>query len=131
MKEDYESKLNDIKYLNEQEQLLLKSKIRKLEEEIALLQDSQNEVEFSPFDDLENGNIKTLRFRFSQMSERMNEDVFNSEKMVLALKNENEDLLIKNKYLKDSIERIKVDLNAKISMKEKENEQLKQKYDEK
>lgn len=42
-KEEYESKLSDIKYFYEQEQLSLKSKIRRLEEELALAKEPGND----------------------------------------------------------------------------------------
>lgn len=130
-KEDYESKLNDIKYFNEQEQLSLKSKIRKLEEELAIYREQENDFDVSMDADRMTERSQTLHIRMSEMNDKFSEDMLNTERLILDLRKEKEEADNKVESLKVQAEKLKTEMQTKLKEKDAEYHKLKTKYNEK
>ena len=131
-KEEFESKLNDIKYLKDQEHISLKNRIRKLEDELSLIKETQNENFLSQLDESEeNDKVKVLNVRLSEINDKIHEELMSHERIILSLQKENEELLNKNRSLKATIEKMKTELRLKITEKDTEYTILKQKYRDK
>ena len=129
-KEDYESKLNDIKYLNEQEQLSYKAKIRKLEEEIALLKEAQHNYDMAA-SEAEDEKVKVLNIRLSEINDKYSEEMLISEKEIIALKKENEEAYSKIASLKVAMENLKTTMYTRLEEKDEKYSKLKEKLNQK
>ena len=131
-KEDFETKLNDIKYLKDQEHILLKDRIRRLEDELSLIKEVQNDNFLSQLEDEEeNEKVKTINIRLSEINEKIHNEIMSHERIIVDIRKENEELTNKNRSLKATIEKMKTELRFKITEKETEYSILKQKHKEK
>jgi len=129
LKDEYESKLNDIKYLNEQEQISLKSQIRKLEEEIQML--TENDDLFEQSRDSDFGGGKVLDIRLSELHNKISDEMLSSEKELAKLRCENENANNKIDSLKVTIEKLKATMTTRLDEKDEKYGKLKEKYNEK
>lgn len=131
-KEDFEAKLSDIKYFKDQEHLLLKDRIRRLEDELSLIKEAQSDNLLSRLEDEEeNEKVKTLNIRLSEINNRIHDEIMSHERIIIELRKENDELTDKNRSLRATIEKMKTELRFKMNEKETEYNMLKQKLKEK
>jgi hypothetical protein len=131
VKEEYESKLNDIKYLNEQEKISLRSQIRKLEEEVMLLREQDNSFDFNRDSEFETDKVKVLDIRLSEINDKFTDDMLANEKHISRLKRENDEMSSKITTLKVGNEKLKDFMNTKFEEKDKKYAKLKEKLNDK
>mmetsp|Transcript_16357 Transcript_16357/g.14274 ORF Transcript_16357/g.14274 Transcript_16357/m.14274 type:complete len:205 (-) Transcript_16357:1916-2530(-) len=86
IKEEYESKLNDIKFLNEQDKISLNSQIRKLEEEVILLSEQEQSFQRDRDSEFENERVKVLDIRMTEINNKFADGMLESEKELAKLR---------------------------------------------
>lgn len=91
LQQEYESKLNDIRFLHEQEELTLKNQIRKLRDELALMKETDSLFDLASDTDQEENRGKTLHIRLSELNDKMSEDMLQNEMHINELNKEKED----------------------------------------
>lgn len=128
---EYEAKLNDIRYLYEQEQATLKNRIRKLEDELAIYKDNESQFELSSEFSMDDPSERRLSIRLSEMNDRMSENMLQTEKQLILFAKEKDDALSEIRTLKTVIEQMKTDLFKKDIDFDVKYNKLQQKYEEK
>ena len=131
LKDEYESKLMDIKYLNEQENLSLKGQIRKLEEEVMILREEEQSYQLNRDSEFESERVKVLDIRLSEINDKFADDMLATEKEVAKLRRETDEKDSKIESLNVSIERLKNQMITRLEEKDHKYSKLKEKYNEK
>ena len=131
IKEEYEGKLNDIKYLNQQEVNNLNDKIKKLQQRIEELQEYEMMANQSRLSEVSNDNYKIMDIRLTEINDKFSDNMLKSEKEIARLTRENDEANKEVTSLKVQLERLKTTMATRLDDKDEKYGKLKERYNEK